>query len=571
MPLRPPQPLQRSPRLLYRWLGWGIITPFLSLPLLAAELSPADQELIRQQQREQVQQQQRQAPAPAIQLPRATAELGDYPADEQPCFPIQRILLQGEAAARFQFALADVQAATGRCLGVNGIHLVMRQVQNALLRQGYITTRVLVPEQDLNQGTLLLTVLPGRIHQIRFVEPVSRRATQANAVPAKPGDILNLRDVEQALENFKRVPTLDVDIQIEPAANEGESDLVIAWQEATPIRLALSLDNSGADATGTYQGSATISLDNLFTLNDLFYLSLGKELFQHDVLGTRNRTLSYSLPLGYWQLGASYNSYRYFQTVAGVNEDYLYSGDSQNSQLTLSRLLYRDSHHKTTLSLAGYHKRSRNFIADTEIELQRRRTSGWTLGLNQRSYLGDSTLDANLSWRRGSGALNALPAPEAALGLGSSRPSIVQADLSLSYPFKLGQQALTASSSWRGQWSKTPLTPQDRFAIGSRYTVRGFDGESSLSAERGWLLRNDLAWALGSSQQALYLGLDYGQVSGPAAGYLAGTRLAGGVLGWRGSLFKSFSYDVFTGWPLLHPDGFHTARNVTGFSLNWQY
>ena len=43
------------------------------------------------------------------------------------------------------------------------------------------------------------------------------------------------------------------------------------------------------------------------------------------------------------------------------------------------------------------------------------------------------------------------------------------------------------------------LDAQDRFAIGGRYTVRGYDGEASLSAERGWLLRNDLSWAVGDA------------------------------------------------------------------------
>ena len=32
-----------------------------------------------------------------------------------------------------------------------------------------------------------------------------------------------------------------------------------------------------------------------------------------------------------------------------------------------------------------------------------------------------------------------------------------------------------------------------------KFVVRGFDGESFLSAERGWLLRNELALALGES------------------------------------------------------------------------
>ena len=114
----------------------------------------------------------------------------------------------------------------------------MKRVQNALIAQGYVTTRVLIKPQDPKPGVLTLTLIPGRIHAIRFADPASWRARWFNALPARPGDVLNLRDIEQALENFKRVPTADADIQIEPAGADGESDLVIAWKETLPIRLS---------------------------------------------------------------------------------------------------------------------------------------------------------------------------------------------------------------------------------------------------------------------------------------------------------------------------------------------
>ncbi|TPG58345.1 hypothetical protein EAH77_19075 [Ewingella americana] len=41
------------------------------------------------------------------------------------------------------------------------------KVQNALLEQGYVTTRVMAEEQDLTQGTFTLMLQPGRIEQIR--------------------------------------------------------------------------------------------------------------------------------------------------------------------------------------------------------------------------------------------------------------------------------------------------------------------------------------------------------------------------------------------------------------------
>ena len=96
--------------------------------------------------------------------------------------------------------------------------------------------------------------------------------------------------------------------------------------------------------------------------------------------------------------------------------------------------------------------------------------------------------------------------------------------------------------------------------------MRGFDGESSLSAERGWTLRNDLGWALGETGHEAYLGVDFGTVSGLSARFLVGRSLAGAVLGVRGQLDR-LSYDVFIGRPISQPNAFRSASVTAGFSL----
>src|SRR5690606_18647598 len=94
-------------------------------------------------------------------------------------------------------------------------------------------------------------------------------------------------------------------------------------------------------------------------------------------------------------------------------------------------------------------------------------------------------------------------------------------------PFQLAEQVMRWNMLWRAQWNRTPLVPQDNFSIGGRYTVRGFDGESVLAADRGWLLRNELGWRPGASGQEIYLGIDYGEVSGDDTHNLPGTYLGG--------------------------------------------
>lgn len=544
---------------------------------------PADsaaQELLRQQERQRILRQQQEA-TPDVRLERPEAiEQTRLPVDESPCFRIDRITLTGDAAERFQWALSAADPsdnpATGHCLGTTGINLTMKRVQNAIVARGYVTTRVLAAPQDLKQGTLALTVIPGRIRAIRFTDDSSPRATKWNAVPAAPGDILNLRDIEQGLENFKRVPTADADIQIAPAegpdAKPGESDLVIAWKQALPFRLSLSADDSGSKYTGKYQGSVTVSFDDWWTLNDLFYVS-----FNHDLgggysgsKGTRGYTVHYEVPYDYWLLGFTTSSYDYHQSVAGANQTYLYSGTSENSEIRLSRLFYRDAVRKTSAYVRGWLRGSSNAIDDTEVLVQRRRMAGWEFGLSHREFIGAATLDANVAYRKGTGMLSSLPAPEEAFEEGTSRPSIVTADAQLTVPFSLASQRLRYTTAWRGQWNRTPLVPQDRFSIGGRYTVRGFDGETTLIGDRGWLVRNDLGWALGNTGQELYVGFDYGEVGGQSARLLIGQHLAGAVIGLRGG-YKGLFWDFFVGTPISKPADFRAGSTAAGFNVSLSF
>lgn len=583
--------------------AFGYLFPlafFLLIPAVSVYAAPpvlptptvievGNQEILRQQEQEQFLRRQQEQTPDVMSLPVSIIpkDLGRLPAKEFPCFKIDRISLVGDAAEKFQWALAAANRtddgksdpALGRYLGARGINLVMRRIQNAIIKRGYVTTRVLAAPQDLTTGTFKLTLTPGRVHDIRFAtKEAAYYGRQWNAVPTSAGDLLNLRDIEQALENFKRVPTVEADIQItpaqeiatKPAVQPGDSDLVIKWQQKFPLRLSAGVDDSGSKANGKYQGNVTLSYDDLWLLNDLFYVSLNHDLGGGDPgkRGTRGYTAHYSIPFGYWLLGFTSSSNRYHQTVFGLNQSYVYSGESQNNEIKLSRPMYRDAVRKTTLSLRGWERSSKNFTDDTEIEVQRRRMAGWELGINHREFIGASVLDVNLLYRRGTGAMSSLPAPEAAAGEGTSRPEIILADAQLNLPFALGKERFRYTGALKAQWNRTPLVPQDRFAIAGRYTVRGFNGENLLSAERGWLVRNDLSLALGKTGQEFYVGIDHGEIGGPSSVGLSGTCLTGGVLGLRGG-YKGLTYDLFVGKPISKPSGFNTSSGVVGFNLNW--
>lgn len=566
--------------------GWVLLFAGMTAQASAQQLAEAGaQELLRQQERERALREQQEA-RPDVRLERTAIDaIERLPTREDPCFRIDRIVLDGEDAAQFQWALRAADPvgdpAIGRCLGTEGINLVMKRIQNAIIARGYVTTRVLSAPQDLTGGTLVLSVLPGRFRTAVFVDPAKARTTIGNALPLHGGQILNLRGIEQGLENFQRVPTVTADIRIAPAEGDaaapGQSDLMIAWEQRLPVRASLSLDDAGSRGTGKLQANGTVSLDNPLGLNELFYVSVGRGVLNGAGKDTDSWTAHYDVPFGYWLFGATASGYDYRQTVLGAYESYDYSGESRNAEVRVDRLLFRNATVKLSMYGRGWWRESRNAIDDTEIEVQRRRTAGWEIGLGHKHFLGTATLDANVAYRRGTGAFDALRSPEENAwafdpGLpleGTSRMKLIVADAQLSVPFQWGKQRLRYTAAWRAQWNRTPLSPQDRFSIGGRYSVRGFDGEGSLSGERGWTVRNDLSVGLGGGQEA-YLGMDYGRIGGPSTQWQAGDHLAGMAIGLRGG-WQRFSWDGFIGSPLNKPQNYPTDYTTLGFSLAWRY
>ncbi|PKE30587.1 ShlB/FhaC/HecB family hemolysin secretion/activation protein [Rahnella sp. AA] len=531
-----------------------------------------DRQLILQQERQKAIEQELTPPVPDVRLQSAKIRSGslDFPI-ETPCFPISHVVLTGADALPHWLPLQHIAArAQGRCLGGQGINLLMGALQNRLVDSGYVTTRVLAPAQDLTKGTLQLTVVTGKVGEVKLTPDSGHYLRLYSAFPPHHGNVLDLRDIEQGLENLQRLPTVQASMEIVPTQRPGESDIALNWQQLRHWRLAASLDDSGTDSTGRYQGGLTLSVDNPFSLSDLFYISGSGSVLAPGDKGSSNVTAHYSVPFGYWTTGVTFSSYDYHQNVAGLNSDYRYSGKSDNLDFQLSHVIQRSGLSKTTLTYDVLTRGSKNYIDDTEVEVQRRRTSAWKLGLQHRHSIAQATLDSGISYQRGTRWFGAMNAPEESFGDATALSKILQANVQIELPFTLLNQNLHFSTQYQRQFSNTPLTPQDQFSLGGRWTVRGFDGQRTLSADRGWYVRNDMGWYTPVGGIELYLGADYGEVGGHGSDLLVGKHLAGGVAGLRGNAFH-IGYDFFAGVPFSKPEGFQTDPATFGFNLNWQY
>jgi len=565
-----------------RWLLFGLVLFSASPRMAQGETFSPEQNAARQFQQQEQQQRARDETlmpkVPDIRLSEESLSSSRIPfVDEKPCFIVSSVTLNGQDKLPHWVPLTRLaNQASGHCLGVQGINLLMETLQNRLISHGWVTTRVLAPPQDLSHGELRLQIVPGVIRDITLTENASSYSNLYTALPARTGQLLDLRAIEQGLENLQRLPTVRTSMVLRPGDIPGESDIVIERTQSRFWRLGAWVDDTGSKSTGLYQGGVMLALDNPSSLSDLFYLVASRDLkFGGQHRSTQEVSAHYSVPFGYWLAGINVRDYSYHQTQSGTDSDINYSGRSQSLDWQLSRVLHRNATSKTTATYKVLVRETHNLINNTKITDKKMRTSAWRAGLSHRHYLGPATLDSGVNYQQGTRWFGALPAYQENwddYGEMTAQSKILIWNAALTMPFTLAGQDFSWNTSWRRQMSNTPLIPQDEFVIGNRWTVRGLDEERTLSATRGWTVQNTFAWRTPLPSQELYLGADYGAVSGNSSTLtnLTGQHLAGMALGLRGALSSSgLSYDFSVGMPLSKPDGFKTNPVSTTFQLNW--
>ncbi|ELY3468525.1 ShlB/FhaC/HecB family hemolysin secretion/activation protein [Cronobacter universalis] len=491
--------------------------------------------------------------------------------EEQPCYPINAIQIENKNAVAHWMTFQDVtRSVKGKCVGINGLRMIHKVVQNRLIEHGYITTRVLLPEQNLRSGTLTFRVLPGTISDIVFKGDSGKYIHAMNNFPEHPGDVLDLRGLEQGLENLQRTPGSEANIRLLPGTKPGETQVEVARTQPKHWRLGAWADDSGSKYTGRYQSGLAFYLDNLTSLNDMFYAAYGGGPKNEDGRRSDNVSAFYSVPWGYWKLEFYGSKYRYTQTIHDSASSYLYSGIEKYLSAQLSRVIYRSASQKTTLALKAFRRDSTYQLNDVEIEVQRRKTSNWRLSLEHLAYLPFGQIRSSLGYQKAAHWFNELEDAEEDVGSADPQARIITMGVDGAFPFKIGKLSMSYEPHFMSQTSPDRLTQPDKFTIGNRWTVRGFDGETTIYADKGWYLRNDINLNLPQWGMQPYLGLDYGEVKGSKNDYWSGKQLAGAALGVRGAKGK-FGYDLFAGVPLMKPQELHTSPFTLGFALQWQY
>ncbi|MFK8258183.1 ShlB/FhaC/HecB family hemolysin secretion/activation protein [Erwinia sp. AnSW2-5] len=541
----------------------AILISGFTVSVACAALPAVDQNIIEQRQKALLSQEQQQRKA--LRTPLTLAPLPALRGNEGgPCQRITQIVfLQAKhLPARVTRALA--QPRLNRCMTLAGMEQLRRDATNAYLQRGYVTSQFILPPQDLTTGVLTLAASEGRIESITLKgqQPLRLRT----AFPGMIGHVLNLRDIEQGLEQLNRLPSQQVTIDIRPGKQPGYSALLLQRaSKSLPFGATFSMDNSGQHSTGSGQLGSNLRLDNPLQLGDQWQLAINRSSdFSHS-RRSLNLNGSVTLPYGYWLLSAQGSRNDQLQQVSNQGKRWRYQGENVSQRLNINRTLWRDGQRKLSGDAGISHRRITSRMAGEKLRISSPTLSVLHVGGSFSMQLAGGYLTISPLFNQGIGALGATP--DRARSSGAPRSQFRKFSLSSSYLYPITDR-LSYLTSASGQTTPDNLYASERLSIGGQYSVRGYK-EQYLSGNRGAYWRNELNWHGGrlplAGEVTLTAALDGGWLQTKAKKIDGGT-LSGCALGiatqgrWVGQ-------SLSVAKPLSYPERLHPDRWVAYWQL----
>lgn len=521
------------------------------LPLLAGAApfqTPGDRDLIRDRQENLLQEQRKRLEElqqlPGRQAPQAPAQ----PAEQGRCFQIQRIDLQGASLLDEPQRKALLEGYEGKCLQVGQLNELLKRITDHYLNRGYLTTRAYLPQQDLGSGVLQIIIVEGRLEGLDGSALASPRE-MAMAFPGKTGEVLNLRDMEQMVDQLGRLPSRQVEVELVPGQEVGGSRVQLKGQRDKPWRVSASRHNNGDASSGEQQMNLGLEWDSPLGLADQLSLRGGRDVVSDHWRHSDSHGLNYSLPWGWWTFNYSYNHnyYRTRDTSSGF--PFKLDGDNSVHQFQAERVIHRDSLSKTAVNVGVSHLRARNYLDDTLIDVSSTRITERQLGVNHGRRIGNAFVNLDAGWQQGIGALDAQGAGDPRGNEPVARYNKYTLTLSYLQPFQLWGEQFSFDSLATGQRSEDALYSGQRISVGGLTSVRGFK-EQTLTGDSGGYWRNQLRWRRPVTWASLQPWLrEYGMAFAYDAGVIKGQhgngqdhgRLSGNALEFnvRGQYFAA--------------------------------
>ncbi len=508
-----------------------------------AQTPPDAGRLLQEQERSRLPQPARTAPLPALQ---------ESPRPALQAAPGLRVRV---AAFRFSrnsaFSDADLAAMVadlaGKELSLIELGAAADRITAHYRANGYFVARAYLPEQDIRDGVVEITVLEGRLGKLTIDNRslLDDSALQPYFANLSEGSAIAGTSLERGLLLVNNLPGVDVQSTLRPGASVGTTDLDIQVEGRQRFGTVLSVDNYGNRFTGAWRLGGQFSANSPLARGDALSL---RSYTTGD--GYRYGRLAYQLPVGGsgLQLGVAGSTMRY-----RLGEDFADLGAHGRADIGSLYVLYpllRSRVNNVNIQLDYDHKTMDDQI-DTSLVRVRKKIDVVVVGLSgdHTDELGGGGLNTwSVSY---TGGQLGLDIDSQALDAAGHRTAghFDKFNLWASRLQRLPGEGWSLALQLSGQLAGNNLDSSEKFALGGPKAVRAYpQGEAPV--DDGWLASADLRYAVTQAWQiAAFYDVAGGRSNHQLAADLQGTRTIAGT-GFAVSYVKpgNLSVDASVAW-----------------------
>jgi hemolysin activation/secretion protein len=355
--------------------------------------------------------------------------------------------------------------------------------------EGYPFSRVVVPQQDVTDGTLTLQAVEARLGKLQIVN--NGRINDATlgeiGQGLQPGADITQDTLDRTLLLMSDLPGAQVQATIKPGAQTGTSDLVVTHDTLPMFNARTAVDNQGNRNISRARASATLTWLNLSPVGDKASLDLitsGEGMTY--ARGAYERWLTAAGLTG--GLQASHLSYRLGKNLRALQAH----GTAETLGLWLRYPLLRTQRGSTYVQAGAEHVGLNDLVDSTAVRNARNITrANVTLSGDRSGLLGSASQtswSAQLTAGRVSFSDALAQASDAATVQTKGRYSKLELALSHRQAIGLSSQLLMSIT---GQQASKNLDSSQKWVIGGPGSVRAFDnsvasGDSGYTATVEW-------------------------------------------------------------------------------------
>ncbi|NJO44541.1 MAG: ShlB/FhaC/HecB family hemolysin secretion/activation protein [Oscillatoriales cyanobacterium RM2_1_1] len=500
--------------------------------------------------------------------------------DSQTPIPVQTVEVKGSSILTPAEIQTLVEPVEGRSVTLQQLQDVADKITEFYLERGFITSRAIIPEQTITDGTVEIQVIEGSLEEIR-VEGTQRLNPNyvRDRVQLGVDKPLSTARLEDQLRLLRLDPLFDnVEASLRAGTQEGQSILVVWVMEADAFRVGFSIDNYSPPSIGSERLGINLQHTNLTGNGDIFYIAYNTTRLigdgESDVVD-----FFYSIPINPMngRIQVRIPPYRN-RIIEEAIDPFNVEGSSQRYEISYRQPLIRSPREEFALSIGFAYQQSQIFVdeAGTRISpgsdddgitrtsvfqfgqdyLRRDRDGAWAL--RSQISLGTGLFDGtNTALKPNASFLSWLGQVQRVQRLGDDNLLILQGDIQL---------------------SADPLFPSQQFVLGGGLSLRGYrqniragDNGFRVSIEDRIILMRDQ-----DEQPKLQLApfLDLGAVwnQGDNPNQLVGqTFLAGVGLGVLWEPVENLIIRLDYGYPLVDLDdrGNNIQDEGLYFSINF--